>query len=546
MHLTRQLLLVSALVSAAAAQNVTPGADAAAKSGSLAGMVVNAQAGEPLKRVEVILSMDLVGGAPQRAITDSAGKFKVPGLAPGTYRVAVSRVGFVPAHASARDAATGPEIITLAASQEITGLVYRLIPGGVLTGRVVDEDGAPFAGVRLQCFKYSFTARARHLVTMGAAVSDDRGQYRIAGLPSGGYYVYASFSDAGALMGAVPIGAAEGYPALFYPGVWNAAQAAEIPVRAGEERAGVDFKLAPARLLSVRGTVRNPDGRPMARDAVAVLAPRASAGLGGRPPVRIGEDGGFRIDGVAPGSYLLTVLAGGGAGNTVRLPVEVADANIENLVVLVQPRIEVKGRVRVESDRPPKLDAAQLFLSPADGAGLMEGGSGVAAIRPDGTFVFPGVAEGDYALQADHLPDDCYVRDLLLAGRAAQDRVVHVSQATAGALELVLSDKGGRVDGTLKDDKQRPVSSSTVVLIPDASRRAQAELFRAVATDQYGHFTIRGVPKGDYKLFAWSDELEPWSWREPGVLAPYENLGKAITVEEGARVSVEFAPIPVQ
>jgi hypothetical protein len=522
----------------------TPAAESAAKTGSLAGSVVNAQSGEPLKRAEVVASDDLPGGPPLRAITDSSGKFKLPGVSAGTYRISIARPGFVPARG--KDSDSAPEVITLTPGQEITGLVYRLSPGAVLAGRVVDEDGAPFAGIRLQCLKYSFTPRMRRLVTAGSTTSDDRGQYRFAGLNPGGYYVYASYSDAGALLGGAPSGAVEGYPSVYYPGVPSAVQAAEIPLRAGEERNGVDFKFAPARLRSVHGTVRNPDGRPAARDTLVSLAPRASAGLGGRTPTRVSDDGDFRVDGVAPGSYLLTVMAGGGLGNTVRVPLEVGETNLENINVILKPRIDLKGRIRVEGDRPQRLDGVQLFLSPADGAVLMEGGSGIAAPRPDGTFLFHAVAEGDYGVQADNLPEDSFLKEVLVSGRAAPDRIVHLSEATANALELVLSDKGGRIEGIVKDDKQRAVSSTTVVLVPDASRRGQAELFRTATSDQYGHFTIRGIPHGDYKLFAWSENLEPWSWREPGVLAPYESQGKSVSIDESGRVTLELVTLAVQ
>ena len=162
----------------------------------------------------------------------------------------------------------------------------------------------------------------------------------------------------------------------------------------------------------------------------------------------------------------------------MRVPLEVGEIPLENIQVILKPRIDLKGRVRVEGDRPPRLDGVQLFLTPADGSVLMEGGSGIAAPRPDGTFLFHGVAEGDYGVQADNLPEDCFLKEVLVSGRPAQDRILHLNEATANALELVLSDKGGRIEGVVKDDKQRAASSTTVVLVPDAAWRGQAELFR--------------------------------------------------------------------
>jgi hypothetical protein len=230
----------------------------------------------------------------------------------------------------------------------------------------------------------------------------------------------------------------------------------------------------------------------------------------------------------------------------MRLPLEVGETDLDNVRVLLKPRVELKGRLKMEGDRPAHLDGMQLFLSPTDGSILMEGGSGIATAQADGTFVFHAVTEGDYAVQIGNLPEDCFLKDIFVSGRAAQDREVHVSETTANALEVALSDTGGRIDGTVKDDKQGPAPSVTVVLAPEAACRSQPDFFCSATTDQYGLFTMRGIPRGDYKLFAWSEALEPWSWREPAVLAPYENQGKAVSVDENGRLTVELVTLPVQ
>ena len=43
---------------------------------------------------------------------------------------------------------------------------------------------------------------------------------------------------------------------------------------------------------------------------------------------------------------------------------------------------------------------------------------------------------------------------------------------------------------------------------------AGPRLFKTAATDQDGHFTMRGLPPGPYKIFAW-EELDPFAYFDP-------------------------------
>src|SRR5262249_2947991 len=136
------------------------------------------------------------------------------------------------------------------------------------------------------------------------------------------------------------------------------------------------------------------------------------------------------------------------------------------------------------------------------------------------------------------------LKNVIVGGRPSTDRQIHIGESGApGPLELVLSATGARVTGAVKDDKQQPVSNVAVVLIPEPARRGQADLFRTATSDQYGVFSIRGVPAGEYKLFAWPAELDSWSWRDPSVLVQYEDTGKPFQVDEAGRASIDVQPV---
>jgi len=88
-------------------------------------------------------------------------------------------------------------------------------------------------------------------------------------------------------------------------------------------------------------------------------------------------------------------------------------------------------------------------------------------------------------------------------------------------------------------EEQLPATGCIVALIPEPRYRSQTALFKSSTTDQFGHFTLRGIPPGEYKLFAW-DDIEPGAYQNPDFLRPYEQKGKSVHVDEGGRVTIEL------
>lgn len=129
---------------------------------------------------------------------------------------------------------------------------------GVIAGRVTEgTNGVALASVT------AITASGR---AVGALTNPD-GTYRIEGLPPGRYYVYAhplpppqqgESSPANLRLplnpDGTPIQPGPVFDLLFYPGVRDHAQAAPVPVQAGAEVDGIDFRVTrrnPLRLYNV-------------------------------------------------------------------------------------------------------------------------------------------------------------------------------------------------------------------------------------------------------------------------------------------------------
>ncbi len=378
----------------------------AAEDAAIAGIVVNSHTGEPVKRAQITLTGGTGSDDAVTGITDGEGKFRMGGIAPGTYRVQVARSGFIRPHTRGVDAAREPATLTLQPKQLIGELVYRLAPGGILSGLVVDEDNTPMAEVRMQCLQYSYHRSGRQLTACGFTTTDDRGQYRISGLSPGHYYLKATYVDPINLMGTIRGGVPEGYPALYYPGVKDASQAGEITVQESEEKPGIDFKLAPSRAVHVQGQVRTSDGR-LGGGALVSLAAPMSAGMSSRTPVRTGGDGAFRFEGVTAGSYMLSASLG---GNRVTELLAVGEADLDNVRVFLSTRVDLRGHVRVEGDQKVSLSGLQLYLAPVDESVLMAAGAGMGSADADGNLTFHSVSVGgEYQVLIDNLPEDAYL-----------------------------------------------------------------------------------------------------------------------------------------
>ena len=69
--------------------------------------------------------------------------------------------------------------------------------------------------------------------------------------------------------------------------------------------------------------------------------------------------------------------------------------------------------------------------------------------------------------------------------------------------------------------------------------------YKMESTDQYGHFDLRGIPPGDYKLFSWV-EVEAGAWEDPEFLRQFEEKGQPITLQDGDHSSVKVTAIETE
>ncbi len=161
--------VLTLVLSAVATVNVAPQAPqspASVQVVTLHGRVLDDETADPLRNVRVTATSDQLGNLV--VLTDTEGRFDLP-IHPQS-RVRATKTGY-----SSRDIPTGN-------GQEVA---VRLERGAVIAGRVVDEVGQPIIDGRVVIESTPGSAATVRLVT----TTDDRGDYRIAGIPRGSFTV---------------------------------------------------------------------------------------------------------------------------------------------------------------------------------------------------------------------------------------------------------------------------------------------------------------------------------------------------------------------
>jgi hypothetical protein len=483
--------------------------------------------------------------------TDRSGRFVVPDLDEGSYRLVVTQNGYVRQEYGQRVFPGQGTLISLAAGQAFKDVTIRLTETGNAGGRIVDDIGLPAVGVPLQLLKVNYNQTGQRIFQQaGTTRTNDRGEYRFYWVTPGRYYIAGGTAAANYAFpgfgGNNPNEPGDSYMLTYYPGATDIARATAIDIRSGSE-AVLDFVVPKQQLFRVSGKVVNP--APAAANgtfpaATISLAFQTLTGANGAFfPQQQDYDpatGVFVLRDVLPGSYMLQAAV---SGFSARMPVEVTNSNVENLVVAVNSGVSITGRFIVDGGNLPPANTLQIQMRLASNGLQNYMGTAPASPNPaaDGSFSIAGVLPGEYRVIANP-SQDFYVKELRYNRLDALTSPVSVCcNSDSAAIEVVISRNVGQIDGVIVDDRMQPVPGVQAVLIPDARQRI--ELYKAATTDQTGRFVMRGLTPGDYKLFAW-EALENYGYFDPDVMRRAEALGKPVHVGESAKLAVEGKIIP--
>jgi protocatechuate 3,4-dioxygenase beta subunit len=535
-RVTRTVLVVFALscVQGAHAQQAEPPA-------TLSGTLTSSEAGRPIRKAQV----RLVSPAPNltlTTVTDDSGNFTFTKVPAGEYQLKAWKPGYLDIVLGAmRPGRNMPGTrIAVSKGQKVDGIALQIPRGGVIGGGVTDEFGDPALGVPVRAMKVIYENGRRSVYPSGMATTDDLGQYRIASLEPGEYYVSAiprnsvtavattlhslatrvaevgrvqadtsqwrtSIEDNLRVQGVVDPFTKVGYVATYFPGTIQSSAAGRVQLGVGEQAGGIDIQLQPVESASVRGTVVLPDGRPTSARVQLLDAnmPIANVGVHFRTTDSRGR---FAFDGVAPGSYLVLTQKSqpNGGGELTASATVAADAtDSEGLTLALQPGVSVSGKVDLAD--VPGVAAAKLRVRLAVIPGVVHWESPALVTTPtaDGQFVLRGVAPGQYRVVVSGLPAGVHVESAVFDGVDAADRnlVIAPRENVSGGV-IRFTSRAGSIAGSVTDGSNDPVSRMSVLLFP-ADRKLwvpQSRRIRLVQPNPDGRFSIADLPAGEYLI----------------------------------------------
>lgn len=555
-----------------------------------AGVVVTDEAQPvPVRRARVTLT-DSAGKQGATTITDDDGRFVFTSMPAGRFVLAAKKESYVSAvHGSARPGGTGvPIVVTV--GQRVEGLVLRMVRGAVITGTLRDVRGQPASSITVIAERAGFQEGRPALIPVPGvlpSVTDDRGAYRIWGLPPGEYFVStgprytvvdspvrpttaadiqralqmttvrpgASTSNVG--QPPVPEPAAANYAPTYFPGTPSRADAARVRVGPGEERTGVDFPLLLVPTFQVAGNVVDPAGSRVEDFEFWIRRARPYVGedrLREGPPAPAA----FSAVRLVPGDYILHAearIASAGQSSAItpglrperthwaRLNVTVGQADQMDLVMTLRPYLAVSGRVEFEGEAGgarPKPGGLEVRMREADETVFFR----VPTARTDdsGSFQLPGVIPTRWRIEPPTIPG-WTLKSIRRAGAGPQagqdlaDVPLEVAdEQSVSDLVLTYTARVTELAGRLQDEVGRPASAFFVVIFTAdrAMWTPQSRRIQSVRPATDGQFLVRNLPAGDYHLAALTD-VENGQWFDRDFLAALIPSSIRLTLTEGER-----------
>ena len=402
-----------------------------------------------------------------------------------------------------------------------------MTPQAVIAGRIVDQEGFPVEGADVRALTALQGVGKVHRVEVRGGRSNDRGEYRIAGLHAGRYYVEVTRAGNAADWHGP-------YLAQFYPSSVSLEEATPIEMKAGEERGDVHFRLVRREGATVSGRVEWAAGIDPETNGISVMLSSEDYPGQAWHSGYTNPDGSFRFPPVAPGNYrVIARVFNRGDGKSVAKgtqAVAAGSSGVSGVVVTVlalTPR-DFSGRVEMpagETRRPEKISLQ-----------AMDGTIYWGAIDAGGAFTVKNVPPDDYYSVHAMLPvvnghggespisltaggKQIEGNNLAVEDGLAEPIVVRVQSAEPGKAEFNLR---------LTNPAGVPVAGGVVLL-----QGTVKEHRMAFPVDLRGVQEHLLIEPDDYRVYAMEEMDSPAVWDDPEYMATHLTSATPVHLSAG-------------
>jgi hypothetical protein len=504
---------------------------------TLQGKVVNSTTGEPIRGA--LVQIYFLGQTSM--LTGPDGKFQFDGLPAGQSTVTVRKPGFFteeeiqPSGGGQRLATTGPNT---------SPIVLKLIPEGVIYGKISGDDSEPIEGLPIQLLAQRLQNGRKVWEERAGATTDEEGMFRIAELHPGNYFLSAGPSRAPVTFPSkLSQSGAQGIPVTFYPSGSDLAAASPIPITPGK-RFEVNLSLSPRPFYRVSGRVAGYGQGQYVSLQVLDSTGKSVANNSRFDPT----NGSFQIPWIPAGAYALRADSPGAQGQalTATIPL-IVNSDLSGLHIMLMPTVSIPIRMqlissRTGSERLPEQEnwspAYVQLVSRDNGLTEMRYGAQQVGERGNSSLQLQNVAPGTYEVEIN--PNGMFYVQSATSG-TTNLLESHLSVAPGGSMqpiEIVMRDDVASLSGNVSSDNQ-PLSA-TVMAIPE---RSSAQPIMQPA-DSNGSFQFAFLPPGAYKILA-VDHPEQLEYSNPDVLRKYLSKARDTTLsaDQAARIDLELVKV---
>lgn len=521
-----------------------------APKGFISGVVLRADSNQPLAEVEIVLMPEDSPGKQTIAFSGADGTFSFANLKPDYYKLIVSKPRFV--LNSPRLSKDGYRI-RLDEAQRLTGVTIALLPGGVVTGKVLDEQGEPIVGSTVKLLLPDYGRAGTHLQAADSATTNDLGEYRIFGIPPGRYYLVAHPPEPRLGSYAAVQARSTTFLRMYYDNALYEREARSFRVIAGSETS-IDFRLPKLRTATINLRLALPKNFSDASGYIGLVPADTSMveSLGYRSIS--GEPSGT-FTGVIPGRYLIGGIVERSDGEQESFglaarEIDVTEGLNEVHVPMTSFSSVLAGRMHFDNDSHPPADTLMIETVPLRGEFLIldEHTGSSQRIEHDGTIKLGmrttlRITINIRATAAGW--EDYYLKSVLVGGRETLTTGIQPT-THGGNIELFAASDGAALSGRVIDAEAKPVARSTVVALPDAAHRRTYSCVEYDETDTAGRFSIRGLCPGKYTVLALPPEAPEHIFWDPDFVSKHEQFGTPIELNSRDRKNLQLFAIVLQ
>ena len=527
--LTGLLALIAAatgahvLDSALAGQAATQGKSKAneRRANSITGRVIN-EAGQPIANATVRANLMAKRFTFRMAATDDDGRFRIDDLTRGVYNI----LAYAPGYTSFTNLA---EQRFYRAGDTVN---FTLTKGGAITGAVTNSSGEPLVAVRVAAIRVR-DLEGHPIRAPGPGAerrTDDRGVFRIYGLPPGVYIVLASGNRFSSYQ---PSPYDEDVP-TYYPSSTRDA-ATPITLQQGGEVTGIDIRYRSERGHAISGNIAGPSA--VNQSSSIELVDVSSNQIMGQQGINLRGDNtsfAFAFYGVPDGEYYVTARRYGGEeadGGVGRVRVKVKGADVTGLKIPMTSYASIAGRISLEriseAEQKSKCESQQgmsfdeiLISASRDRKADAKDETysrfisySVAAPTGKGEFKLNNIEAGRYHIEPGSISEDWYIRAITLPAAAQDKPPVDASRngvaVKAGdhltGMSVTITEGAAGLRGRIlpSSDAARLPDRLRVHLVPAEKEAADETLRFAEAVAQSdGTFSLKNIAPGRYLLTA--------------------------------------------